>query len=104
MTETEDTHNDPEAELDDTRLRVEAPADGVFDLVRERYCMVQFETPGMDDVEVMQREYDWHREESFRLHGEEEARQYARLLVKDHEAFDPQILFPERLKELMVDE
>ena len=86
--EMERVDNDENAVTGDTRIRVEQEGDD-YRLVREKYCLVKFPGPS-DDIE--HEEYDWSREESLLLHGEEEAKQVAGLLSKAG-AFDPNVLF-----------
>ncbi|MDS0280345.1 hypothetical protein NDI85_21400 [Halomicroarcula sp. S1AR25-4] len=80
---------DPNAETNDTRLRLEEGDHGTFKLVRERYCLVEFPGPG-DDIE--HERYDWHPGGSFVLQSEQEAMQVASMLA-DADAFDVEVLF-----------
>lgn len=80
---------DPNAESGDTRIRIEAGEHDTYVIVRERYCLVEFPGPG-DDIEYER--YDYSREDSFVLHGEEQAKQVAHML-SDAGAFDPNVLF-----------
>lgn len=80
--------NDENAVTGDSRIRVRQEGED-YRIVRERYCLVKFPGPS-DDIE--HEEYDWSREESLLLHGEEEAKTVAGLLSKNG-AFDPNVLF-----------
>jgi hypothetical protein len=80
---------DPNAETNDTRIRVETGEHGTYELIRERYCLVEFPGPS-DDIE--HERYDWSRDESFILQSEHEAEQCASML-SDEDAFDPNVLF-----------
>lgn len=90
--EMERIDEDPNAETDDTRVRVESGENGTYVLRRERYSLVEFETETMaDDGDAFER-YDWHTDEKFVLRGDSEAKQFSSML-SDEGAFDPNVLF-----------
>jgi hypothetical protein len=80
---------DPDAETDDSRIRICAGEHGTYEIIRERYTLV--EAPGPSD-DIERKRYDWLREQSFVLRSEAEARQVAAMLSKEG-AFDPNVLF-----------
>lgn len=83
---------DPAAETGDTRIRVDAGEHDTYELVREEYELVEFETNvDADDGQGFER-YDWHPEDQFILYGDSEAEQFAQMLRKKG-AFDPNVLF-----------
>lgn len=82
---------DPNAETNDTRIRVEAGEHDTYVLRRERYCLVEFETEVKAGEDAFER-YDWHTDETFVLHGDSEAEQFSKMLAQE-DAFDPNILF-----------
>lgn len=83
---------DPGAESGDTRIRVESGEHDTYELRREKYELVQFETADMDEDGDGFERYDWHPEETFVLHGDGEAEQFAQML-SEADAFDPNVLF-----------
>lgn len=87
--EWERIDEDPNAETNDTRIRVEEGDHGTYEIIRERYCLVEFPGPS-DDIE--HERYDWSWYESFILQSEDEAKQVAWMLA-DEDAFDPNITF-----------
>ena len=90
--EMERIDEDPNAETDDTRIRVETGEHDTYVLRRERYSLIEFETAiEADDGEGFER-YDWHLEEKFVLRSRSEAKQFAGMLANE-EAFDPTKLF-----------
>lgn len=92
MSFSERIDEDPSAETDDERLRVEAGEHGTYKIYRERYCLVEFETDAMaEDGEGFER-YDWSTDDSFILQSENQAQQAAQQLRKAG-AFDPNKLF-----------
>jgi hypothetical protein len=80
---------DENAETGDTRIRIEPGEHGTYEIVREKYSLVEFPGPS-DDIE--HERYDWHRDESFVLRSVEEAEQVAGML-EDSGAFDANVLF-----------
>ena len=80
---------DENAETNDTRIRIEPGEHGTYEIIRERYCLVEF--PGLSD-DIEHERYDWSRDESFVLQSEYEAEQVAQMLRKAG-AFDPNVLF-----------
>lgn len=90
--EWERIDEDADAESGDTRIRVESGEHGTYELRREEYGLVEFESATMaDDGQGFER-YDWHPDERFVLHGDTEAEQFAQMLRKEG-AFDPNVLF-----------
>jgi len=91
-TDWERINEDPSAEPGDTRIRVEPGEHGTYELRREEYELVEFESNTMaDDGHGFER-YDWHVEDRFILHGNSEAEQFTQMLRKEG-AFDPNVLF-----------
>jgi hypothetical protein len=83
---------DPAAETNDTRLRVERGDHETYKLKRERYCLVEFESAAMADDGDGYERYDWSPDETFTLRSPHEAEQAARMLAAE-DAFDPNVLF-----------
>lgn len=80
---------DENAETNDTRIRIESGDHGTYEIIRERYSLVEFPGPG-DDIE--HERYDWSRDESFVVRSHHEAEQVAGML-EDEGAFDANVLF-----------
>lgn len=92
-TDMERVDNDPNAQTDDTRIRIEPGENNTYVLKRERYCLVKHESAfERDNNEKGYEEYDWATDETFVLHGDHEAKQFA-AGVADAGAFDPNVLF-----------
>lgn len=82
---------DENAVTGDTRIRVESNENDTYVLKREEYDLVRFTDEDMGDEEDLE-EYDWHVDETFVLHGKNEAEQCSALLVQEG-AFDPNVVF-----------
>ena len=92
-TDMERVDNDPNAKTDDTRIRIETGEHDTYVLKRERYCLVKHESAfERDNSDKGYEEYDWATDETFILHGDNEAKQFA-AGIADAGAFDPNVLF-----------
>lgn len=92
MSEWERIDEDESAETGDTRLRVSSGRYDTYVVMRERYCLVEFESENVGESDDGHERYDWSVDSQFVLYGSTEAEQFARML-SDEGAFDPNVLF-----------